>query len=159
MTGHEQEALGAEGIDALVLRYGQFYGDGTYYATDGYLSQEIRKRRFPLVGAATGTFSFLSMDDAASATIAALERGDPGIYNVCDDDPAPLAEWLPVLAEVLGAKPPRRVPLWLAKLIAGGAVADQAVQLRGASNAKFKARVGWEPRHPSWRQGFGEVLA
>ena len=159
MTGHEQEALAAEGIEALVLRYGQFYGAGTYYAPDGHLGGEIRKRRFPIVGAGTGTFSFLAMDDAASATVAALDRGGPGIYNVCDDEPAPLHEWLPVLAEVLGAKPPRRVPLWLAKLVAGGAVAEQAVQLRGASNAKFKARLEWEPSHPSWRQGFGEVLA
>jgi nucleoside-diphosphate-sugar epimerase len=158
MTGHEQEALGAEGIEALVLRYGQFYGQGTYYAPDGFLGQEVRKRRFPLVGEATGTFSFVSMEDAASATVAALDRGGPGIYNVCDDEPAPLHEWLPVYAEALGAKPPRRVPLWLAKLIAGGAVADQAVSLRGASNSKFKARLGWEPRYPSWRQGFEQAL-
>ena len=159
LTGHEQEALGAEGIEALVLRYGQFYGDGTYYAPDGHLGREVLRRRFPIVGAGTGTFSFLAVDDAAAATVAALDRGAPGIYNVCDDEPARLSDWLPVYAEALGAKPPRHVPLWLARLLAGRAVADQAVALRGASNAKARARLGWEPRHPSWRQGFAEALA
>jgi 2-alkyl-3-oxoalkanoate reductase len=158
MTGHEQEALAAEGIESLVLRYGQFYGPGTYYAPDGHLGREVGKRRFPIVGAGTGTFSFLAMEDAASATVAALDRGGPGIYNVCDDEPAPLHEWLPVYAEALGAKPPRRVPLWLAKLVAGGAVAEQAIAMRGASNAKARAKLGWEPRYPSWRQGFQEAL-
>jgi nucleoside-diphosphate-sugar epimerase len=159
MTAHEQEALAAEGIEALALRYGQFYGPGTYYAPDGHLGREIRKRRLPVVGAGTGTFSFIALDDAASAAVAALDRGNPGIYNVCDDEPAPLHEWVPVYAEALGAKPPRRVPLWLAKLVAGRAMAEQAVALRGASNAKFKSMVGWEPRHATWRQGFHEVLA
>jgi nucleoside-diphosphate-sugar epimerase len=159
MTGHEQEALAAEGIEALVLRYGQFYGADTYYAPDGHLGREVSKRRFPIVGAATGTFSFIAVEDAASATVAALDRGGPGIYNVCDDEPTPLHEWLPVYAEALGAKPPRRVPLWLAKLVAGGVVAEQAVAMRGASNAKLKAKLGWEPRYSSWRQGFREALA
>ena len=158
MVGHEQEALAAEGIETLVLRYGQFYGPGTYYAPEGHLGREVRKRRLPVVGEGTGVFSFLAVDDAASATVAALDGGTPGIYNVCDDEPAEMREWLPVYAEAIGAKPPRRVPLWLAKLVAGRAMAEQAVQLRGASNAKFKARVGWEPRHPSWRQGFHEAL-
>ncbi len=158
LIGHEQEALAAEGIESLVLRYGQFYGPDTYWAPDGHLGQETRKRRFPIVGAGTGTFSFLAMEDAASSTVAALDRGGPGIYNVCDDEPAPMHEWLPVYAEALGAKPPRRAPLWLAKLVAGGAVAEQAVQLRGASNAKFRAKMDWEPRYPSWRQGFQEAL-
>jgi nucleoside-diphosphate-sugar epimerase len=158
MTGHEQETLAAEGIEALVLRYGQFYGPGTYYAPDGHLGREVRKRRLPIVGAGTGTFSFLALDDAASAAVAALDRGNPGIYNVCDDEPAPLHEWVPVYADALEAKPPRKVPLWLAKLVAGRATAEQAVGLRGASNAKFKAKVGWEPRYPSWRQGFREAL-
>ena len=159
LTGHEGEALAAEGIESLVLRYGQFYGAGTYYAPDGHLGREVRRRRFPLVGAATGVFSFLAVEDAASATVAALDRGAPGIYNVCDDEPAPLREWLPVYAEALGAKPPRKAPLWLARLVAGRAVAEQAIELRGASNARFKARVGWEPSYPSWRQGFSEALA
>src|SRR5829696_986223 len=110
MTGHEQEALAAEGIETIVLRYGQFYGPGTYYAPDGHLGREVRRRRFPIVGPGTGVFSFIAMEDAASATVAALDRGRPGIYNVCDDDPAPLHRWLPVYAEALGAKPPLRVP-------------------------------------------------
>ena len=158
MTGHEQEALGAEGIESLVLRYGQFYGPDTYYAPDGHLGKEVLKRRFPIVGEGTGIFSFLATEDAASATVAALDKGNPGIYNVCDDEPVALREWLPVYAEALGAKPPRRVPLWLAKLVAGKAVAEQAVELRGASNAKFKAKTGWKPHWTTWRDGFRETL-
>jgi len=159
MTGHERETLDAEGIESLVLRYGQFYGPDTYYARDGHLGREVRRRRFPIVGAGTGTFSFLSVDDAAGATVAALDGGPPGIYNVCDDEPAPLHQWLPIYAEALGAKPPRRVPVWLAGLVAGRVVAEQAIEMRGASNAKAKRELGWQPRHPSWRQGFGETLA
>jgi nucleoside-diphosphate-sugar epimerase len=158
MLGHEQEALSAEGIEALVLRYGQFYGPRTYYAPDGHLGRETRKRRLPIVGGGTGAFSFVHVEDAAGATVAALEGGGPGIYNVCDDEPAPMREWLPVYAEALGAKPPRRVPFWLARLVAGRLTAAQALELRGASNAKFKARVGWEPRYPSWRQGFEQAI-
>jgi nucleoside-diphosphate-sugar epimerase len=158
LIGHEREALGADGIEALVLRYGQFYGGGTYYAPDGHMGREVRKRRLPIVGPGTGTFSFIHVDDAAGATVAALDGGSPGVYNVCDDEPAPMHEWVPVYAEALGAKPPRRVPVWLAKLVAGKSTGEQAVQLRGASNAKFKARVGWEPRYPSWRQGFQEAI-
>jgi len=159
MTGHEQAALEADGIEALVLRYGQFYGPGTYYARDGHLGREARKRRFPIVGEGNGVFSFVSVEDAAGATLAALDSGAEGIYNVCDDEPSPLREWLPVYAEALGAKPPRRVPVWLASLAAGKAVAAQAEELRGASNAKAKRELGWQPRHPSWRQGFRESLA
>jgi nucleoside-diphosphate-sugar epimerase len=159
MTGHEREALETEGIETLVLRYGQFYGPGTYYARDGHLGREVMKRRLPIVAAGTGIFSFLDVEDAAGATIAALDSGPAGIYNVCDDEPAPLHEWLPVYAEALGAKPPRHVPAWLARLVAGRAVADQAVGLRGASNAKARRELGWEPRNPSWRQGFRDALA
>jgi 2-alkyl-3-oxoalkanoate reductase len=159
LTGHEREALEAEGIESLVLRYGQFYGPGTYFASDGHLGEEVRKRRFPIVGAGTGVFSFIAVEDAAGATVAALQSGAAGIYNVCDDEPAPLHEWLPIYAEALGAKPPRRVPAWLAALVAGRAVAQQAIELRGASNAKAKRELGWEPRYPSWRQGFREALA
>jgi 2-alkyl-3-oxoalkanoate reductase len=158
MLGHEREVLEAEGIEGLVLRYGQFYGPGTYYARDGHFGREASKRRLPVVGEGTGTFSFLHTEDAAAATLAALDHGAPGIYNVCDDEPAPLHEWVPVYAEALGAKPPRHVPLWLAKLVAGSAVAAQAVALRGASNAKAKRELSWQPRYPSWRQGFGEAL-
>lgn len=158
MLDHEREVLDAEEIEGLVLRYGQFYGPGTYYARDGHFGREVRKRRLPVVGEGTGTFSFLHVEDAAGATIAALDHGAPGIYNVCDDEPAPLREWVPVYAEALGAKPPRHVPLWLAKLVAGGAVAGQAVALRGASNAKAKRELSWRPRYPSWHQGFREAL-
>jgi nucleoside-diphosphate-sugar epimerase len=159
MIEHENEVLGAEGIEGLVLRYGQFYGPHTYYARKGYFARETQKRRFPLVAAATGTVSFISTEDAASATVAALDRGAPGIYNVCDDDPAPMSEWVPVYAETLGAKPPRHVPFWLARLVAGGAVAAQAVELRGASNEKAKRELGWQPAYSSWRQGFAESIA
>jgi nucleoside-diphosphate-sugar epimerase len=158
MLGHEREVLEAPGLEGLVLRYGQFYGPGTYYAPDGHLGREVRRRRFPIVGPGTGTFSFLHVEDAAGATVAALERGAPGIYNVVDDEPAPLREWLPDFAEALGAKPPRRVPVWLAKLVAGSSTAAMATQLRGASNAKAKRELGWQPRYPSWRQGFREAL-
>jgi nucleoside-diphosphate-sugar epimerase len=159
MLGHEREVVGSEGLEGLVLRYGQFYGRGTYFARDGHFGREVSRRRFPIVGPGTGTFSFLHIEDAASATVAALDRGAPGIYNVVDDEPAQLRDWLPVYAEALGAKPPRRVPVWLAKLAAGSSVAAMAIQLRGASNAKVKRELGWQPAHPSWRQGFAESLA
>ena len=141
-----------------MLRYGQFYGPGTYFAPDGHLGREVRRRRFPIVGPGTGTFSFLHVEDAAARDGRRSRPRRPGIYNVVDDEPAPLREWLPVYAEALGAKPPRRVPVWLAKLVAGSAVAETAVQLRGASNAKAKRELGWQPRYPSWRQGFREAL-
>ena len=159
MLGHEREVLEAPGLEGLVLRYGQLYGPGTYYAPNGHLGREVSRRRFPVVGPGTGTFSFLHVEDAAGATAAALERGAPGIYNVVDDEPAPLHEWLPAYAEALGAKPPRRVPVWLAKLLAGSSTAAMATQLRGASNAKAKRDLDWQPRYPSWRQGFREALA
>ena len=155
----ERAVVGADGLEGLVLRYGFFYGPGTYYASDGSSAEDVRRRRQPIVGKGTGTFSFIHVDDAADATVAAVERGAPGVYNVVDDEPAALSEWLPVYAEAIGAKKPMRVPLWLAKLVAGKGVALFATQLRGASNAKAKRELGWEPRHPSWRQGFRESLA
>jgi 2-alkyl-3-oxoalkanoate reductase len=150
----ERAVLDATGMDGLILRYGWFYGPGTYYADDGAMAQDVRRRRFPVVGKGTGVFSFIHVDDAAAATVAAVERGAPGVYNVVDDDPASLREWLPVYARAVGAKPPRRVPLWLARLIAGGFVATMSTTLRGASNAKAKRELGWEPRWTSWREGF-----
>jgi nucleoside-diphosphate-sugar epimerase len=159
MLGHEREVTGSPDFEGLVLRYGQFYGPGTYYARDGHFAREVSRRRFPIVGSGTGMFSFLHTEDAASATVAALDHGASGIYNVVDDEPAPLHEWLPVYAEALGAKPPPRVPLWLAKLAAGSAVAVQAIELRAASNAKAKRELDWQPSHPSWRQGFAASLA
>lgn len=155
----ERQVTGAEGIEGLVLRYGWLYGPGTYFDRDGSQTEEVLKRRAPIVGKGTGTFSFLHVEDAAAATVAAVERGAPGVYNVVDDEPAPYREWLPVFAEAIGAKRPRRVPVWLARLVAGPAAAAMAVGLRGASNAKAKRELGWEPRHPSWRQGFGDAAA
>ncbi len=156
--GHEREILSADGVEGLVLRYGQFYGPGTYYAADGSIAEDVRKRRFPIVGRGTGYSSFTHVEDAAAAVVAALGRGSAGIYNVVDDEPAPLKEWLPFYAEQLGAKPPRRVPVWLARIVAGPIATMFAVGLRGASNRKAKAELGWAPRYPSWRQGFGEAL-
>jgi nucleoside-diphosphate-sugar epimerase len=155
----EDAVLGAEGIEGLVLRFGWFYGPGTYYDRGGSVAEETLKRRYPVIGSGAGTFSFVHIGDAADAIVAAVGRGAPGAYNVVDDEPAPLREWLPVYAAALGAKPPRKVPAWLARLVAGADLAGTAVTLRGASNAKAKRELGWAPAHPSWRQGFAESLA
>jgi 2-alkyl-3-oxoalkanoate reductase len=154
----EAMVLGADGLDGLVLRYGFFYGPGTYYAADGTSTDDVRRRRMPIVGKGSGVFSFIHVDDAADATVAAVERGPPGVYNVTDDEPAPMREWVPVFAEAAGAKPPRRVPVWLARFVAGKDVSNFAVELRGASNEKAKRELGWEPAHSSWRSGFAESL-
>jgi 2-alkyl-3-oxoalkanoate reductase len=139
----------------IVLRYGGFYGPGTGMAPDGEQVAMIRKRQFPLVGDGAGIWSFLHTDDLATATLAAIERGRPGeIYNIVDDEPAPAREWLPFLAQQIGAKPPRKVPKWLAKLAASPAAAMMMTESRGASNAKAKAELGWTPSHSSWRKGF-----
>ena len=151
----ERTVLDAGGI---VLRYGYFYGPGTSYAaSDGATAQRVRKRGFPIVGDGAGVFPFIHVDDAAAATVAALERGDPGVYNVVDDEPAPLREWMPVYAEAVGAKPPRRVPKLAARIAAGKMAAEGATKMRGVSNEKAKRELGWEPRYPSWRQGFFEA--
>ncbi|HEX2392169.1 MAG TPA: SDR family NAD(P)-dependent oxidoreductase [Solirubrobacterales bacterium] len=155
----ECQVLEAEGIDGIVLRYGWLYGPGTYFARGGSQAQDTLKRRLPVVGPGTGISSFVHVDDAGAATVAAVEGGPPGVYNIVDDDPAPMRRWLPVYAEALGAKRPRKVPLWLARLVAGGAMADAAVAMRGATNEKAKRELGWRPAHPSWRQGFAESLA
>jgi 2-alkyl-3-oxoalkanoate reductase len=154
----EDQVMGSEGLEGVVLRFGWFYGPGTYYDRGGSMAEDTLKRRNPVVGAGTGRFSFVHIEDAGAAIVAALDRGAPGIYNVVDDEPAPLREWLPVYAEVLGAKPPRRVPAWLARLVAGPDLAGAAISMRGASNAKAKRELGWQPAHPSWRQGFRESL-
>jgi nucleoside-diphosphate-sugar epimerase len=151
----ERQVLSAGG---LVLRYGFFYGPGSSYASDGFQAQEVRKRRFPIVGDGGGVFSFVHVDDAAAATICALDHGDSGIYNICDSDPAPLRDWLPVYAEALGAKRPLRVPAWIARMVAGGGATAMATSLRGASNERAKRELGWEPIHPTWRRGFLEAL-
>jgi len=156
---NEMEAmvLGAEGLEGVVLRYGFFYGPGTYYGEDGTTTADVRRRRMPIVGRGTGLFSFVHVHDAADATVAAVERGAPGIYNVTDDEPAPMSEWLPVFAAAVGARPPRRVPLWLARFVGGREVPTFALELRGASNEKAKRELGWEPAHPTWRTGFREL--
>jgi 2-alkyl-3-oxoalkanoate reductase len=146
--------------EGVVLRYGSFYGPGTgiSLAPDAQIPALIRKRRFPLVGDGGGVWSHVHIEDAAAATAAAVERGQPGIYNVVDDEPAPMREWLPVLASALGAKPPRRVPRWLGRLVAGEAVTVVMTDVRGASNAKAKRELGWQLRYPSWRLGFTNGL-
>jgi 2-alkyl-3-oxoalkanoate reductase len=151
---------GAEGIEGVVLRYGGFYGPGTGIARgeESALIEAIRKRRFPVVGGGTGVWSFVHIDDAAGATLAALDRGAPGIYNIVDDDPAPVSEWLPALADAIGAKPPRRVPTWIGRLAGGEMAVSLMTQVRGASNAKAKRELGWQPEHPSWREGFPAAL-
>ncbi len=154
----EHLVTGTPGLDGLVLRYGFFYGPGTYYAADGYLAEETRKRRQPIVGGGGGVFSFCHVDDAASATVAAVERGAPGVYNVCDDEPAAMSEWLPYYAEAIGARKPLRVPVLVARVLAGRFAVAMATELRGASNAKVKRELAWEPRYASWRQGFREAL-
>ena len=138
----------------IALRYGNFYGA----ANDG-LIVPVRKRQFPVVGDGGGVASFIHLDDAAAATVLALEHDGPAIYNVVDDEPAPVREWLPVLAEALGAKPPRRFPVWLARLFAGDVAVMLGTEVRGASNAKAKRELGWTPRYPSWRQGFFAAYA
>ncbi len=155
----EEAVLSAEGIEGIVLRYGMFYGPGTWYAKDGDVGKQVRKRRYPMIGNGEGTYSFIHVDDAASATVAALERARPGVYNVVDDEPATAAEWMPLYAEALGAKRPPRVPAFLARLIAGEALVGWMLGLRGASNEKIKRELGWHPQYESWRQGFFEDLA
>jgi nucleoside-diphosphate-sugar epimerase len=155
----ERQVTGTEGLEGVVLRYGWLYGPGTYYDRDGSQTEDFHKRRMPIVGKGSGIFSFVQVEDAASATVAAVERGEPGIYNVVDDEPAPMSEWVPVFAEAVGAKKPRRVPVWLARLVAGSAAVGMATDQRGASNAKAKRELGWRPRYPSWRQGFADPAA
>ena len=150
----EAGILGANGI---VMRYGYFYGPGTSYAaSDGATAARVRRRGFPIVGDGGGVFPFIHVEDAAAATVAAIERGTPGVYNVVDDDPAPLRDWLPLYAQAIGARPPRRVPRFLARMAAGKMAADVATRQQGVSNLKARAELGWEPRYSSWREGFFE---
>jgi 2-alkyl-3-oxoalkanoate reductase len=153
----ERATLETPGLEGVVLRYGFFYGPGVRSVPAGFDIDELRRRRYPIVGEGTGIFSLIEIEDAAGATMSALERG-AGIYNICDDEPATQAEFLPAYAEAIGAKPPRRVPVWLAGLIAGKQAARLATRLEGASNEKAKRELGWQPRYPSWRQGFRESL-
>ena len=157
----EQAVTTIEWGEGLALRYGGFYGPGTSVsrAPDAQFAAPIRKRRFPIVGDGGGIWSYVHIEDAATATAIAVEHGRPGIYNIVDDDPAPVREWLPVLASALGAKPPRRIPRWLGRLAAGEIATRMMTEARGASNEKAKRELGWQLRYPSWRQGFAHGLA
>jgi nucleoside-diphosphate-sugar epimerase len=156
----EQAVTTIDWGDGLALRYGGFYGPGTTIslAPDAVMAGLIRKRRYPIVGDGGGVFSHVHIEDAAAATAIAVERGRPGIYNVVDDEPVPVREWLPVLARALGAKPPRRIPRWLGRLAAGEMATLMMTEARGASNEKAKRELGWDLRYPSWRQGFAQGL-
>jgi nucleoside-diphosphate-sugar epimerase len=151
----EHAVTTANWTEGIVLRYGGFYGPGTSMGADGEQAAQIRKRRFPLVGDGAGVWSFVHIEDAADATAQAVTHGRPGLYNIVDDDPAPVAEWLPAMATALGAKPPRRLPRGLARLIAGEAATVMMTEVRGASNAKAKRELDWHPSHPTWRQALG----
>jgi 2-alkyl-3-oxoalkanoate reductase len=152
----ERMTTRATRLEGLALRYGSLYGPGTAFSTD-YVEQ-VGKRRLPLIGAGTGIWSFVHIDDAAAATVLALERGSRGVYNIVDDDPAPVSDWLPFLADVLGAKQPRRIPVWLARIVAGEAITSMSTRINGSSNAKARRELRWVPRYRSWRQGFREAL-
>jgi nucleoside-diphosphate-sugar epimerase len=155
----EATVLETRGLEGLVLRYGAFYGPGTSLGEGGSLLDDVRRRRVPIVGRGTGVWSFIHIDDAAAATLAAIERGAPGAYNIVDDDPAPISEWLPALAAAVGAKPPRHIPAFVARVAIGAHGVALMTQIRGASNVKAKRELGWRPRYSSWRTGFREVLS
>jgi 2-alkyl-3-oxoalkanoate reductase len=144
--------------DGLALRYGGFYGPGTSITPGGDSVGPVEKRRFPIVGSGSGVWSFAHIDDAAAATAIAVERGAPGVYNVVDDEPAPVSVWLPELAKIMGAKPPRHVPLWVGRIAGGEIAVAMMTKVRGASNAKAKRELGWQPRWASWRDGFRATM-
>ncbi|MGH3433960.1 MAG: NAD-dependent epimerase/dehydratase family protein [Thermocrispum sp.] len=150
----EEAVLGAAWTEGIVLRYGGFYLPGAGMGPGGETHELIRKRQFPLVGDGRGVWSFIHLGDAAEATVAAVEHGSRGVYNIVDDDPAPVAEWLPTLTRMLSGKKPRRLPPFVVRLVAGEFGVLMMTEARGASNAKAKRELGWSPAHPSWRQGF-----
>ena len=154
----EEATLGSDSVEGVVLRYGLFYGPGTAFARDGSTAAMVRKRAFPVVGRGTAVYSYIHVDDAAGATVAALDHGAPGAYNVVDDYPAMMREWLPKYADALGARPPRRVPRFIVRLAAGKFGLYMSTQLQGAKNEKAKRELAWQPRWTSWRQGFQEAL-
>jgi nucleoside-diphosphate-sugar epimerase len=155
----EDVVLSADVIEGVVLRYGMFYGPGTGYAKDGDVGRQVRKRLYAIIGNGEGTYSFIHVYDAASATVAALGRARRGVYNVVDDEPATAAEWMPLYAEALGAKRPPRVPAFVARLIAGRALVEWSLRLQGASNKKIREELGWHPQYESWRQDVFEDVA
>ena len=154
---HDLDRITLAAPGGIELRYGFFYGPGTSYGPDGAQIEMVRKRRMPIVGSGAGVFPFIHVEDAASATVAAIERGAPGVYNVVDDEPAPMRDWVPFVADLVGAKKPRRVPAFIAKLAAGPMVGF-ATRLRPVSNEKAKHDLGWQPRYASWRDGFRAEL-
>jgi nucleoside-diphosphate-sugar epimerase len=155
----EDAVTGSADPEGIVLRYGSFYGPDTGMLSRAMIDQ-LRGRRVPLIGGGGGRWSFIHVEDAAAATVAAVERGKPGnIYNIVDDEPAEVSEWLPALATVVGARPPIRVPAWLGRLFAGEHLVSMMTEVRGGSNAKARRELGWRPAHPSWRQGFAEVAS
>jgi nucleoside-diphosphate-sugar epimerase len=155
----EQAVTSADWTEGIVLRYGAFYGPGTSLARGGEQLEMVNRRRLPVVGDGAGVWSFVHIEDAAEATVAAVERGERGIYNIVDDEPAPVAEWLPALAEQIGAPKPWRVPRLVGRLFAGEAGIVMMTDARGASNDKAKRSLGWKPQHASWRQGFAAGTA
>jgi nucleoside-diphosphate-sugar epimerase len=156
----EAAVTGAAWTEGIVLRYGGFYGPGTSLSVkpEGEHVALIRQRKFPVVGDGAGMWSFIHVEDAAAATVAAIERGERGIYNIVDDEPAPVSVWLPAAARAFGAKPPRRVPRWLGRIAAGEAATVMMTEARGASNEKAKRELGWSPRYRTWREGFAKGL-
>jgi nucleoside-diphosphate-sugar epimerase len=154
----EQMVSEASGLIAIVLRYGYFYGPGTSISDSGDIVTMVRHRQFPIIGDGSGVWSFTHIDDAANATLVALERGIPGTFNIVDDEPAEVSLWLPELAQAVGAKPPYHLPAWLGNLAAGEAAVSMMTRIRGSSNAKARRLLGWTPRYPSWREGFQRGL-
>jgi 2-alkyl-3-oxoalkanoate reductase len=154
----ERAVLEPHELEGIALRFGNFYGPGTAFALDGDLVKLVRGRRLPIVGAGSGVWSFIHVDDVATATIAAIGHGERGIYNVVDDEPAPVAVWLPALAKAVGAKPPWHVPVWLGRLAIGEVGVSMMTEIKGASNAKAKRELAWQPRYRSWREGFRNGL-
>lgn len=148
----------ATGVEALALRYGFFYGPGTSIADDGWTVDMVRRRKLPIVGSGAGVWSFIHVDDIVAATLAAMDHGEPGLYNVVDDEPAPVSAWLPFLARSVDAPPPRRVPAWLARLAIGEGGVSMMTSIRGGSNVKAKRELAWQPAFASWRRGFVEGL-
>lgn len=154
----ESMVTGQDEVEGVVLRYGSFYGPGSDFSREGSMVAQVRKRRLPVIGDGAGVFSFVHLDDAAGATVLAVDHGHAGIYNVVDDEPAPAGVWLPELARMIGAKPPRRMPVWVGRLAAGEPGVSMFTRVRGTSNAKAKRELGWTLTYPSWRQGFRDGL-
>lgn len=154
----EHAVVGASRVEGVALRYGNLYGPGSGFATDGSIAALVRKRSMPIIGSGAGVWSFLHVDDAAAAAVAAIQHGAPGVYNIADDEPAPVSVWLPDYARALGAKPPYHIPVWLGRLFVGDVGVSVMTQIRGASNAKAKRELGWTPRFATWREGFRKGL-